>query len=572
MSAETTTPPPRALAGVRVFEFRRVAPAAVALALVLPSLVWVFLDHSIWPWDPAWYGEVSVDLWATLRTDAANWGAAMAHALGAADAGKPPAVVWLGQFFVPLGGVVGGDATALLLSIVLTQAAIVGLVFAACRRLSLSGLAAGLGALLVAASPLFVSMGHAYFAEPIQTLAVAWALFGVASATRWPMVLTFVQIPGIVAFAMLAKLSSPPYIAAPLLAMIVLALVARREGGRPARPFWKDWRVIASAALSALLVYGAISWYVINHVAALEHARLAAQNTGLFGTNEGFVNELHAWLDRLRDSSFLPHIGLVFLALSVAALVLLIRKRGIKPTLDPRLVMVAACVITMAVVVVLFATQPNSDVRFILAVVPCVAVAVAIIIDASGSRNLVAVAAVVAAIEFGFVQLQSFGVKPISSLSYAALVAPVANTAFAKELNAVVDATCNTDTAGKINMVGAEYPWFNHNNLEMLAFERFRLNGLRCYYTALGYASTDPEAGWTRVKQFASPYYISIDYGDASNPLPKAEQSLIVPTDPFNVINTAVFKRVVASGIYQLVPGSRDEGVVLLKRATGAGG
>jgi hypothetical protein len=572
VNAETTSSPSRALAGVRVFEFRRVAPAALALALVLPSLVWVFLDRSIWPWDPSWYGEVSVDLWATLRTDVANWGSAMAHALGAASAGKPPAVVWLGQFFVPLGGFVGGDATALLLSIVLTQAAIIGLVFAACRRIGLSDLAAGLGALLVAASPLFVSMGHAYFAEPIQTLAVAWALFGVASATRWPVALTFVQIPGIIAFAMLAKLSSPPYVAAPLLAMVFLALVGPSEGRRAAPPFWKDWRVIASAVLSVVLVYGAISWYVINHVAALEHARLAAQNTGLFGTSQGFVEELHSWLDRLRDASFLPHIGLVLLALSIAALVLLIRRRGVKPTLDPRFVMAAACVITVAVVVVLFATQPNSDVRFILAVVPCVAIAVAIVIDASGSRNLVVAAAVVAAVEFGFVQLQSFGKKPVSSMSYPALVAPVSNTAFAKELNDVVGATCNTETAGKINMVGAEYPWFNHNNLEMLAFERYRLNGLRCYYTALGYASTDPEAGWARVKQFASPYYISIDYGDASNPLPKEEQSLIVPADPFNVINTAVFKRVVASRIYHLVPGSREDGLVLLKRAGKAGG
>src|SRR5207253_1842232 len=83
---------------------------------VFPSIVWAFLDRSIWPWDPAWYGEVSADLWATLRTDAGNWGTAMAHAFGA----KPPAVAWLGQFFIPLGGALGGDSTVLLLSIVVT--------------------------------------------------------------------------------------------------------------------------------------------------------------------------------------------------------------------------------------------------------------------------------------------------------------------------------------------------------------------------------------------------------------------------------------------------------------------
>ena len=48
---------------------RRLVPVLVAVVLVLPSVVWIAIDRSIWPWDPSWYGEVSIDLWATLRTD-----------------------------------------------------------------------------------------------------------------------------------------------------------------------------------------------------------------------------------------------------------------------------------------------------------------------------------------------------------------------------------------------------------------------------------------------------------------------------------------------------------------------
>ena len=61
---------------IRTDLVRRIAPALFAAALVAPSVVWISLDRSIWPWDPAWYGEVSVDLWATLR-HGGNWSGLM---------------------------------------------------------------------------------------------------------------------------------------------------------------------------------------------------------------------------------------------------------------------------------------------------------------------------------------------------------------------------------------------------------------------------------------------------------------------------------------------------------------
>src|SRR5262249_18006994 len=91
---------------------RQVHPVLVGLALVIPSVAWISLDRSIWPWDPSWYGQVSVDLWATLRASPRVWPEAMTHAFGL----KPPTIAWLGQFFVPFGRAVGGTEVALLLS------------------------------------------------------------------------------------------------------------------------------------------------------------------------------------------------------------------------------------------------------------------------------------------------------------------------------------------------------------------------------------------------------------------------------------------------------------------------
>src|SRR5438105_7890079 len=106
--------------------------AAVGVAIVSPSLVWAIIDKSIWPWDPAWYGQVSVDLWTTLHLDPGRWPSAMAHAFGS----KPPGIAWFGQFFVPLGLAVGRVPLFALISTLLCEGATVAIVFAAVRRLT----------------------------------------------------------------------------------------------------------------------------------------------------------------------------------------------------------------------------------------------------------------------------------------------------------------------------------------------------------------------------------------------------------------------------------------------------
>jgi hypothetical protein len=566
VSVETPVAASPFASAARLFEIRRAVPAAVGVVLVLPSIVWAFLDRGIWPWDPAWYGEVSVDLWATLRTDRAHWWGAMTHAFGT----KPPGVAWLGQFFVPFGGLVGGDSTALLLSVLLAQAATIALVFAACRRLGLSDPAAAVGALVVAASPLFVSMSHEYFAEPIQTFSIGWGLFVLASATRWPFALTAAQILGVASLALISKLSSPTYLGLPLAAAVLLAVIGPPGGRAAVGVWWRDRRVVASAVVSAILLFGAIAWYRVNLHTALEFARTASANTGLYGINQGFAHELPVWIRHFRDISFLPHVWIPIVVLVLASLALLVRRRGFRPVVDPRLVVAASCIVTIAIVITLFASQANQEVRYLVGLVPCLALVIAIAVDASGSRAIVAATALVLAADFGLTQLQSFGQVPIRSLSYPGLVAPASKTTFANALDEVVKETCTKDSAGKINMVGADYPWLNHNTLEMLAFERYAISGRRCYYTALGYAEKDTNAAWARLQGFQSPYYISIDYRDPTNPLPAALRSLVISSDPFNVVNTAIYRRVRASGSWRPLSGSRNAGLIVL-RAVGNG-
>lgn len=525
--------------------------------LTLPSIVWVSLDRSVWPWDPAWYGQVTVELWAKLRLDPGGWPSAMSAAFGA----KPPAVAWLGQFFVPLGRTIGDQEIAMLLSVVACQAATVGLVFAACRRLRVGQVASLAAALLVASSPLFVSMSHEYFAEPVQTLAIAWCLFVLASASNWPLALTVVQMPGVLALAMLSKLSSPVYLAAPVAAVALLTLVGRRS--RDHRREWKPTAaVVTSGVTSALLVGGAVAWYWVNAHAALEHARTAGSDSGLYGQDRGFLRELPEWLGRFEDAVFLPHAGIVLLVIAALAIAGAARRRVRSNLLDSRVVALASCVATVAVVLALFASQPNEEGRYLLGLVPLVAVALAIMISTSPSPAPAAAVLAVLATQFTFVTLQSFGVTPFHSLSYFRLAAPVRDNRFSAELDRVVDQTCTSGAANRISMVGAEHPWFNANTLTFIAAERYALAGRHCYYTSLGYAQTSVVAAWKRVQDFAPPFYVAIDYGNPANRLPSPFREA-AGVDAFNRANRAVLARVRASGFFRPVPVSRTGGLVV---------
>src|SRR5437588_5580836 len=92
---------------------RSIIPYVVSVLLLLPGVYWVLKDKTVWPYDQAWYGEVSVDLWYLLTHHPGEWASHMLSAFGT----KAPGVAWLGQFFVPLGQAAGSIEFGLMLSI-----------------------------------------------------------------------------------------------------------------------------------------------------------------------------------------------------------------------------------------------------------------------------------------------------------------------------------------------------------------------------------------------------------------------------------------------------------------------
>jgi hypothetical protein len=531
----------------------------MGLALVIPALAWVLLDRSVWPWDPAWYGEVSLDLYSALRLQD-GWLGSMLAAFGQ----KAPGVSWLGQLFVPVGGVIGSDTAALLLSIVLTQAATLALMYSAARDAVDDRLAGVAAVLLLASAPLFVGLSHQYFAEPLQTLAVTWTLLVMVHAHRWRAALTIAQLVGATALGLLAKVSTPAYMWAP--ALVALALAARDARAARRRPAWyRDRLFVVSVVLALPIVAGTLGWYERNGRLAIEHARFAAASE-FYGASGSLRVKLSNWLDHLREALLAFPFDVLVALLVVAALVIAGARASRRRRLDVSLVgfYALASAASIFVLLLLFARSANEDVRFLLAALPHTALLLAILVRAV-ARTWIAVAIVVVlAAHFGIVNAHALGI--VDGPKHAYLVAPERDATLTDRLKDVVRASCTKRSSGQVSVVGGDYPWLNGNTLSLLADSEFTVGEPECPYTTLGYFESDVGAAWERVRALAPPYYVSIDYGNARNRLPAALAVHLPSYEPLNRVNRAVFRRILDSGNYMPVAPSRRGGLVVLQR------
>jgi len=274
-----------------------IKPLSVALPavlLVLPSLYWVCRDQSVWSWDQSVYGELSVQLHYQLLHEPWQWPRGLLTVLPT----KGPGIIWLGQWFVPLGRAVGSVDAALHLSVWLTQLITLVLVFRIGRELGGNGarLVPLAGCVFVGSAPLFVAMSHQYLVEAAQTTAVAWIYWIALRGLHWslPQLLTKICAAG--AAAMLMKQTSPLYCLLPGL-MAVAELFPPRHYGTSLPRRVLAWQHAGLAAALGLLALTA-AWYGKNLALVYRHSYLSAVGEGAvhWGSRAPLPTKAQFWL------------------------------------------------------------------------------------------------------------------------------------------------------------------------------------------------------------------------------------------------------------------------------------
>jgi len=524
------------------------------LVLVVPSVYWVFNDHRVWPWDQAWYGEVSTELWFNATHHFGKWMSSMIRAFGT----KAPGVALIGQFFVPVGRLLGSVESGLLLSVIACQVGTLFLLLKIGRRLSPAlRLVPIAGLLTAAAAPLFVALSHQYVAEPLQLFGVTYFYYLAASAETIPKRSLLGHLLVATSVAMLAKVTSPIYCALPGSVTLVSLVHKFRRKDLPAatRPFWKEPAIVTGVILLTVC----IAWYAKNFGLVRDFVRLASSSEVAldYGHRGAFREKFVLWLNASQSSLALPVILIcVAILLLVAVATPASRERDQRrSTITRPWFLAVLSALHILGVLCLFSLNINEETRYLLPLLPAVAIVVMWCLSRSRFPVIALGVIVLAAVQWIAVYGQALSFTGRNSKISYWLHPFDADRRNMNEIENLAKATSRPESSGRYNIVGVEHPWLNANSLAFEAAKEQLSTGHRCYYTSLGYAAKDLDPAWDRMAGMNSLYFISL-----------AEASSPEPPNFLNQISIPMLKRVQNSPEFVREPFESGLGIVVFRR------
>lgn len=525
---------------------------------MLPNCYWIVADHHAWPWDQAWYGEVSVDLWFRLTQRLLEWWGSMMSAFGV----KAPGVAWVGQFFVPLGQALGSIELGLLCSIVVTQLGSLVLFykvveeFASGRRLVVA-----VGILLFASAPLFVGMSHQLFAEPLQLFGVTYFYFLAVRGHRMRRILLLGNLLIATAIGLSAKSTSPIYCILPGL-IAARALFLKRASTDSASPTEElmGWRCL----FAGLVLCWMCAVFYFSHFQDLRgYVKIAMdlEFTADYGDRGTFFQKLPFWFHALQSSFQLPWV----IVGQIIAFGVWVGIRKTRPEREgaarsdpgaPLNLLAIASVIHILTVISLCSLNYSEETRYLLPLLPAVATVNLWLISRIRQPWLLTGLVVLLCSQWIAVWLQALGWAHFDKRICSRWVTPVDKSGkWARELARIVRHTAPSGAIARYNIVGLELPWLNANTLSFFAAKEELTSGARNGYTGLGYRPKDLDLAWKRMSDLKSDYFISLD---------EANQ----PTDPnfLNLIAAPALRRIRDDPDFISEPFTSDLGVVLFRR------
>jgi hypothetical protein len=475
--------------------------------LMVPSLIWILEDHTVWPAEQAWRGQVSVDLWYWLGHSLKQWSNTAANGLYA----NPPGIAWLGQLFVPLRGALGSAEAALLASILLTQFLMLVLVFRTGKRLwPDSRLIPVAGVLFASASQLFVGFSHQFVVEPIQALVVAWALYVVVNIPDWPRFRVVAHLAIAMIVGALAKAITPAYCLVPC--VCASYLLVRRSNRTNSRSTWKSASFLFLVPAFGCLAVLCGLWYS-RHFADVWHGLRDATSNDIVLVNAGTVSIFQTsinWLRLLTQSFFSPYFSWGCLAAIILGSAFYPSLRssqgGYRLSVRPAAVMSA---IQIALILFVLALNVTADPRHIYPLLPYAAVLFMQICVFVPGRPL-AVLIVLGCIQWAAVNGTSLGLmKDFQNHSRWLLHLHSDRTQY-DDLAGVVELTYGPE--GSYNIVAAEEPWPSANSAAFFAAKHSLTAGTQSYYTSLGSTKDDnAAAAIRRITGFQTKYVITFN-------------------------------------------------------------
>jgi len=511
------------------------------------SLIWIFRDERVWAWDQSLYARATLQLYYTLINSPINWFTQMMLTLGA----QAPGIAWLGQFFVPLGDILGSTEKGLLLYISLIQFLVLILVFKSNQFLSNGkNLIALMVSLSVASAPLFVGLSHQYLVEPLQTLAVSWFIFIMSFSPKWGKKNVLINLMFAIPFAMLAKISSPIYCFAPAVVALIYDYLP---------PFLPKTKNNEQTNIKDNLTYlwiffglflGIISfvWYIKNWPSLIKHIKLAASSE-LWGHKDTFLNKFNFWLIAFQKSFFLEGIYILILIVFIAGLMVWVWKKNRKFSYFD--LCSFSSFINIITVLSVFSFSANEDVRFLLPLIPHVSVLIAWSLFQLKGKFITIFLTLIFTIQLISVHLQTLGIIDYLSLRYVTTLE--ADSQKFRNIEELVQKTCLSD--GTTNsFIGLDQDWLNGNTFNYFATKKLKQTELPCNYILPDQAEIDISKAWQKLLSSNINYFISV-------------KPSLIPDNPFNQVSLALLQKVKNSSDFKLdsTIGNGDSEILVYK-------
>jgi hypothetical protein len=538
--------------------WRATWPYALFIFLLIPSLYWVLEDRTVWPWDQAWYGEVTVDLWFWCGRSISHWVGMMADGMNM----KPPGLVWLAQIFVPLRAMLGSVEAALLSSILLIQFLILLVLFKIGRQISpVSHLTATAGVIFAAGSQLFVGLSHQFFVEPLQTLAVAWCFYVAIMSPTWGRPRILIHLTATVILGVLAKATTPIY------CIVAIAYAMFQLRSQPTAPTAsvKSKKVITAVVGLTCLAGVTSLWYVRHLPEVWRHVREASSGEIAlsYGVQRSWLQQSKVWIG-VFDQSFLnPYLlwvcAVALLALAAIVFLPILRQWRVTATWYTKAKTIALLsTLQLVVMLCIFSSTVIVEPRFIYGLLPVITILL-MYACAVLPHRIVALVVLCCIIRWGLVNGVALGINGrLTNQSVWLLPAHMEQSQYHELMEAI---KLTSDMPDRYDIIATEDAWLNANSAAFFAAKNRLNTGVRSYYTSLGYAQRDIGAAMRRIDEFRPRYILTL-----AEPLHRRLPAFL------NEVSLPVLRRLQHDPRFSQVPFASHNGLIVFRLNTETGG
>lgn len=480
-----------------------------AFVLLAPSVVWIFRDLRVWPWDQAYYAELALKIHDGMEHGPV---AALKAFLTVPDS-RAPLLPWLAQAATPLIGLVGAPERALLLTNIAAGAVTLRLVYSATRRFG-GDLGMALAAMLLCAGTSdFIAFNHQFLVESVQSMAVAAvACIGLrADRLSW-LRLAAATMFG-VALALLAKTTSLGFVAPFLL---YIGIVCAAAGSKRQFVSTGDAWLLLGASLP---VAATIAWYAMNWHGVVAH--VMESTTGdivlLYGAVRPLPVKLQLWSwELLRAVSPFPWLaGLILLVSAIAIIIAVVQQlRGglkdlLRAAIDSGLLFALCLAGTIVAGLLAYSQAIAEDPRYLAPMVPLVVLLFSWSLATLQRRWLTGGAAVLLAFNWVATHAVAQGLVSFPP-AFGYLQPPRDELASVERMTRAVREGCDPRHPDRLNIIGAELPDFSAVSAWFYAEKLYRIRGYRCRYTSLGFAKSDVKFSIKRIYEIDPEFIVTL--------------------------------------------------------------